>query len=223
MNAWAYKPVVTVIDVLDVGACIEGVKRFVLKHGRAIVGKAADFLDVSWIQEAALNGNDYGNGYGNGNGIYLAKLWGEWFEVSGSIENSLCINIPEHRYDKITKEFVQKVDNLENLRILREKIGLEKYISLFDAKIIHEETDNQGNKMKLYKYDEKGEKVIMLEVICPSTDRIYHLYPPNQKAKTCLEAKISTFDNKPLAYRHGDVGLLKVGAKGKITVPFSET
>ena len=175
------------------------------------------------------NGNGYGYGYGNGNGygngygVYLAKLWGEWFEVSGAIENSLCLNIPEHHYDKITKEFVQKVDNLENLRILREKIGLEKYISLFGAKTIHEDIDNQGNKMKLYKYDEKGDKVIMLEVICPSTDRMYHLYPPNQKAKTCLEAKNSTFDNKPLAYRHGDVGLLKVDATGKITVPFSET
>jgi len=174
------------------------------------------------------NGNGYGYGYGNGDGDgdgdapYFAKLWGEWFEVSGELENSLCINIPEHHYDKITREFIGKVTNLENLRILREKIGLQKYLSLFDAKVIHNEMDNQGNQMNLYKYDEKGESVILLEVICPSTDRMYHLYPPDQKAKTCSQAKKSTFGNKSLAYRHGDVGFFKVG-DNKITVPFSET
>ena len=164
-----------------------------------------------------------GSGSGDGSGDYYVKLWGEWFEISGEIENSLCHNIPEHHYNKIDREFLSKVNNLEALRILREKIGLERYIALFDAKIIHEEVDNQGNQMKLYKYDEKGEKVILLEVICPSTSRMYHLYPPNQKAKTCAEAKISTFANKPLSYRHGDVGLFQVDAKGNITVPFSET
>jgi len=29
---------------------------------------------------------------------------------------------------------------------------------------MQKETDNQGNEMKLYKYDEKGEKVILLDV-----------------------------------------------------------
>jgi hypothetical protein len=101
--------------------------------------------------------------------------------------------LPEYLYGKIDKAFLQQVDNLECLRSLREKIGLEKYISLFDAKVINEEVDNQGNQMKLYKYDEKGTNVVMLEVICPSTGRMYHLYPPNQKAKTCFEAKASTF------------------------------
>ena len=166
-------------------------------------------------------GYGYGSGYGSGSGSYLAKIWEEWFEISGTIENSLCLNIPEHHYDKIDKLFAQKVDNLENLRILREKIGLERYISLFDAKIIHEEVDNQGNKMKLYKYDEKGQEVVMLEVICPSTNRMYHLYPPKQKSKTCIEAKESTFNNEKLAVRHGDVGFIKLNELYK--TPFSET
>ena len=96
-------------------------------------------------------------------------------------------------YNKIDKEFVQRVTNLESLRSLREKIGLERYISLFDAKVINTEVDYQGNEMNLYQYDEKGSKVILLEVVCPSTKRMYHLYPPNQKAKTCFEAKASTF------------------------------
>jgi len=68
MNSWAYKPIVTVVDVLDIGACIDGVKAFVLRHGRAIVGKASDFLDSEWIQRAAINGYGYGYGYGDGDG-----------------------------------------------------------------------------------------------------------------------------------------------------------
>jgi hypothetical protein len=171
------------------------------------------------------NGNGYGYGYGdgdgNGNGIYKAKIFGEWFEISGEIENSLCVNLPEHLYNEIDKNFLHKVTNLESLRSLREKIGLDKCISLFDAKVINEETDNQGNKMRLFKYDEKGTKVILLEVICPSTKRVYHLYPPNQRAVTCAEAKQSTFANKPIAIRHGDVAMLKVGEN--YTTPFSES
>jgi hypothetical protein len=170
------------------------------------------------------NGDGYGNGYGdgNGNGLYMAKIFGEWFEISGELENSLSNNLPPKLYNVIDKEFLQRVTNLESLRSLREKIGLEKYISLFNAKVINEEIDYQGNQMKLYKYDEKGTTVILLEVICPSTKRMYHLYPPNQKSKTCTEAKSSTFNNRQLFARHGDVGIFKVDC-GKISIPFSET
>ena len=89
------------------------------------------------------------------------------------------------------------------------------------SKIINEEIDQQGNKMRLFEYDEKGMKVILLEVVCPSTGRIYHLYPPNQNSKTCSEAKVSTFADKPIAVRHGDAGFLKVGEA--FSVPFSES
>lgn len=163
----------------------------------------------------------YCTGEALGDGIYYCKIWGDWFEISSSVENSLCSNIPEKHYDKITKEFVQKIDNLECLRELRDKIGLDRYIKLFDAKVIDEATDHQGNGMKLYRYKEKGKKVILLEVICPSTGRMYHLYPPKQKAKTCMQAKNSTFRNIPLAYRHGDVGLTNLLTNPSI--PFSET
>lgn len=101
----------------------------------------------------------------------------------------------------MTKDFISKVDNLESLRIIRDKIGLQHYLNLFDAKEIDQDIDAQGRTMKLYKYEEKGEDVILLEVICPSTERIYHLYPPNQKAKNVWEAKASTFNEnnfKPL-------------------------
>jgi hypothetical protein len=157
------------------------------------------------------NGDGDGYGYGNGNGIYKIKMFGEWFECSGEIENSLCYNLPSQLHDKIDKAFISKVNNLESLRALREKIGLERYIQLLDAKMICEEVDNQGHKMKLYQYNEQEEKVIILEVVCPSTNRIYHLYPPNQKAKNCFEAKASTFRNKPIKIRHGDVALVEIG------------
>lgn len=184
------------------------------------------------IECLRIKGSPFAYGYGDGNGsgdvsgnwsgrydglgnrksnvFYYAKIWGEWFEILNGIEDSLCLNIPEHHYNKIDKEFLQRVSNLESLRVLREKIGLEKYISLFDVKVINEETDHQGNKMKLYNYDEKGIKVTLLEVICPSTGRMYHLYPPDQGVKTCFDAKASTFGNKSLKYRHGDCGIIQV-------------
>ena len=66
MNWPLYKPVVTVVDVLDVGACIDGVKQFVERAG-VIAGNAADYLREKWIQIAAT-GNGYGYGDGDGNG-----------------------------------------------------------------------------------------------------------------------------------------------------------
>ena len=135
----------------------------------------------------------------------------------------MCYNIPPSHYDKIDKQFIQNVDNLESLRALRDKIGLNKYISLLDAKVIDEQIDNQGNKMKLYQYKEQGDIVLLLEVICPSTNRMYHLYPPNQKSKNCYEAKSSTFRDKPIAYRHGDVGLLRVDIDTSLQLPLQET
>lgn len=153
---------------------------------------------------------------------YKAKVFGEWFEVEGKLENSLCLNLPKHLYFLIDKTFLSKVDNLESLRELREKIGLEKYLLLLDAKCIHEELDFQGNQMRLFKCNELGETSVLLEVICPSTKRMYHIYPPNQKAKTCSEAKSSTFSNKKLSLRQGDVGLMNL-KDFIITHPIIET
>jgi hypothetical protein len=67
-----------------------------------------------------------GSGSGEGSGVYLAKIYNEWFEISGQIENSLCNNLPEHLFHFIDREFVKKVDNLESFRTLREKIGVDK-------------------------------------------------------------------------------------------------
>jgi hypothetical protein len=53
-------------------------------------------------------------------------------------------------------------------------------------------------------------KVQFIEVTCPSTKRVYNIYPPNQESTNVWDAKASTFDNAKGKYRHGDVMLKKV-------------
>jgi hypothetical protein len=67
MNAFVYKPVVTVVDVLEAGACIDGVKDFIKKHAMVIAGATSDFLRQEWVKKAA-NGDGYGDGSGSGYG-----------------------------------------------------------------------------------------------------------------------------------------------------------
>ena len=64
----AYKPIITVTDLLDSGACASGVIEAVVKHN-LIAAKTENFVDNSYAARAAIaNGNGYGDGYGNGNG-----------------------------------------------------------------------------------------------------------------------------------------------------------
>ena len=65
---------VTVIDVLDAGACIDGVLQFIAANGMRIECDSGEF-DEPYIQQAANGDGDgdgygygYGYGYGNGNG-----------------------------------------------------------------------------------------------------------------------------------------------------------
>lgn len=72
-----YRPVITVCDVLDEGACLDGVLEYVNEHE----GKIASQVDLSqgWMVRAALsdgygccygheNGEGVGDGYGDGGG-----------------------------------------------------------------------------------------------------------------------------------------------------------
>ena len=76
MNALAYRPTVTVVDVLDAGACISGVMDFIEEHtGGVIAGDTAKLLRTSdasgrnWITRASnADGYGYGYGYGDGDG-----------------------------------------------------------------------------------------------------------------------------------------------------------
>ncbi|MBU6392499.1 MAG: hypothetical protein KGQ83_09705 [Planctomycetes bacterium] len=78
------------------------------------------------------------------------------------------------------------------------------------AEEIHSSVDHQGNRMRLFHCYEAGEASTLLEVVCPSTKRMYHLYPPDQSAVTCEKAKASTFGDKTLSLRQGDVGLMNL-------------
>jgi len=61
-------PVVTVCDVLDAGACIDGVLEFVRRH-LLIACTADQFPRESWIQDVANRyGSGSGDGYGYGDG-----------------------------------------------------------------------------------------------------------------------------------------------------------
>ena len=70
---------VTVIDVLDTGACFDGVRDWINRNGGLIAGDPSKFTDVEWIQKAANrngSGNGYGNGYGDGNGYGYGSGYG---------------------------------------------------------------------------------------------------------------------------------------------------
>lgn len=67
MSTMEYKPVITVQDVVDAGACRPGVRRFLRDCGQ-IAARTDDFPHVDWIQEAANNGYGFGHGYGHGHG-----------------------------------------------------------------------------------------------------------------------------------------------------------
>ena len=67
--------IVTVADVLNVGACYDGVVAWVKRHKGVIAVDPATEPKNEWIQKAAKrdgdgegNGNGYGDGYGYGDG-----------------------------------------------------------------------------------------------------------------------------------------------------------
>jgi hypothetical protein len=65
--AWCdYKPVITVTDLLDSGACPEGVLEAIDKH-RIISAPTADHASNSYVASAA-SVNGYGSGYGSSSG-----------------------------------------------------------------------------------------------------------------------------------------------------------
>jgi hypothetical protein len=113
--------------------------------------------------------------------------------------------------DSITAEEVKGESNAEKRRALRDLLGTEKYYNILGGVVeLDRDVDLQGNEMVLYeskKVDSVvNRKIQFLEVICPSTGRKYVLYPPKQ-SKNVWQAKASTFSDKPIQVRHGDVGL----------------
>jgi len=114
----------------------------------------------------------------------------------------------------ITAEEVKKESNAEKRRAMRGLLGVEKYYDILGGVVeIDKDIDLQGNEMVLYESKEVdsvvNRKIQYLEVICPSTGRKYVLYPPKHSLNV-WEAKGSTFSDKPIQIRHGDVGLLNI-------------
>ena len=120
--------------------------------------------------------------------------------------------------EKITKKTIMLEGNAERRRCIREILGTKKYFELLGhLELIDEDTDAYGNNMKLYQIVEmeNDNRIIQfVEVKCPSTQKIYTLYPPKQQdgtlCRTVWEAKADTFSNEKIQYRHGDVGLLNL-------------
>ena len=65
---WEPLDVVTVVDVLDTGACLDGVVDWVARHHGRIAGNPVLHTNT-WIAKAArLSGSGSGSGYGDGYG-----------------------------------------------------------------------------------------------------------------------------------------------------------
>ena len=143
------------------------------------------------------------------------------------------VSVPEQlirRPDSITKEDLEQISNAEIKRCYMEKLGAKKFYDIMTdgkgVKKIDSEVDNNGNIMTLWETKEPDStinKIIQfLECECPSTGRVYNLYPPSQKHgtfwRTCLDAKEDTFGKEKLYYRHGDVGLVKIGSRPSLPI-----
>jgi|GEM_PF-3050094 len=103
--------------------------------------------------------------------------------------------------DGVTKHEILSESNAEKRRVLREILGAKKYYDVIsDGKgltLLDEDIDSKGFPMRLYETSINDEiinkKVQFLECVCPSTERVYNIYPVNQQCKNVFQAKASTF------------------------------
>lgn len=131
--------------------------------------------------------------------------------------------------DSITKDEILKQENAEMRRCLMEILGAKRYYDILTdgngLTLLDEDIDLQGNPMRLYETTAPdaitNNKVQFLEVIDPSTGRVYNIYPPKQDATNVWAAKAQTFSDKNLFVRQGDVGLVRSDYRG--SVPVQET
>ena len=112
---------------------------------------------------------------------------------------------------KISANTVHACRNAEVVHRYIEIVGEAHYIKVSRAQVIDQYIDKAGNKVILYRMPICGRIFNQLKVVCPSTGRVYFIFPPDQRTKNAGKAWKSTFDYKPIAYRHGDVGIVKDG------------
>jgi hypothetical protein len=99
-------------------------------------------------------------------------------------------------HDKVTVDMLRPfAENAETRRCCIEAMGVFKYFSVIDPdglKVIDEGLDSFNYPMKLMFFKFENRTIQVLEVTCPSTGRVYNLYPP-KNCKNVYDAKASTF------------------------------
>lgn len=144
----------------------------------------------------------------------FAKAYSQYYWENVAVPEKLIMDT-----DNFNKEDIEEfAGNTEVRRSIREVLGGKKYYDLLSdgdgVTLLDEDMDEQGFPMKLYETkladSEIDRKVQFIEVTCPSTERVYNIYPPNQTSTNVWDAKASTFNNEKGRYRHGDVMLKKV-------------
>lgn len=94
--------------------------------------------------------------------------------------------------DEMSPEEIFAIDNLEHRRIAYEFMDKIKMRQLKNYKILDEQTDDQGNPMKIISFVVKDvkEPLKYYNCFCPSTQREYFLGTDKEK---CWDAKLSSF------------------------------
>ena len=66
-----YRETVTVMDVMETGACFSGITEWILANKKVIAGPTQDHLHLEKVAQATFSsgsGSGYGYGYGYGDG-----------------------------------------------------------------------------------------------------------------------------------------------------------
>ena len=98
--------------------------------------------------------------------------------------------------DKMSPDTIFAINNMEHRRIAYEMMDKTKMKKLKNYKILDEQTDSQGNVMKIISFTVKNlnEPLKYLNCFCPSTRREYYL---GTDKDTCWSAKMSSFGLSP--------------------------
>jgi hypothetical protein len=173
--------------------------RFIFCH------KSGDLSDLVILQNPKIHIQAGPNGMRLHNLSGPAIEWQDGVKVYAA-EGILMDSIFYENPDAVTT----LPENLEKRRLALHIMGAENFFArIGKGEILDSGMDRQGNLMELFEFYDPvlGKNLKVLKVICPSTQRKYFLYPPNQEVKDVFSAKASTFRNERLAYRQGDVGL----------------
>lgn len=105
--------------------------------------------------------------------------------------------------DSITREDFVGLDNVEVRRAYAERLGTARLLTLLDTEVVDEDTDNQGNIMKLLRTKDvdnlAGDHIYFYSCKCPSSMREYLLTVP--PGTNVWEAKAWTFGKQTAEFQ----------------------